>query len=37
MASIDELVTIAETQDHGRIVGKIKELVPEYIGDNNHA
>jgi FlaA1/EpsC-like NDP-sugar epimerase len=35
LAGINELVTIAETQDHGKIVQEIKQLVPEYIGDNN--
>ena len=27
-----ELVNIAKAQNHGQIVQKIKELVPEYIG-----
>jgi len=34
-AGINELVTIAQTQNHGQIVQKIKELVPEYTGENN--
>ncbi|MBN2272216.1 MAG: polysaccharide biosynthesis protein [Sedimentisphaerales bacterium] len=34
-ASINQLVEIARTQCHADIVGKIKELVPEYIGSNN--
>ncbi len=34
-AGINELVEIAQTQDHNKIVQKIKELVPEYIGNNN--
>jgi FlaA1/EpsC-like NDP-sugar epimerase len=33
--SIDELIEIAKTQNHAKIVGKIKELVPEFIGSNN--
>jgi FlaA1/EpsC-like NDP-sugar epimerase len=33
--SINELTTIAGTQSYSRIVEKIKELVPEYIGGNN--
>ena len=36
LAGINELAAIAETQDRDKIVGKIKELVPEYIGDNNN-
>jgi FlaA1/EpsC-like NDP-sugar epimerase len=32
---INELVTIARTQKHSEIVRKIKELVPEYIGENS--
>ncbi len=34
-AGINELVEIAKTQDHKIIVEKVKELVPEYIGNNN--
>jgi len=34
-AGINELVEIAKTQDHRKIVQKVKEIVPEYIGDNN--
>ncbi len=34
-AGITELATMAQTQNYDEIVGKIKELVPEYIGDNN--
>jgi FlaA1/EpsC-like NDP-sugar epimerase len=34
-AGISELVTIADTQDHDKIIEKIKELVPEYSGNNN--
>ncbi len=34
-SGIQELVAVAQTQDHERIVRKVKELVPEYIG-NNH-
>jgi len=33
---ISELLTIAQTQNHIEIVQKIKELVPEYMGGNNH-
>ena len=32
---IEQLAKLAQTQDHDRIVAKIKELVPEYIGSNN--
>jgi len=32
---IEQLVEISETQEHDKIVFKIKELVPEYIGSNN--
>jgi len=35
-AGINELVNISKTQDYGKIVEKIKELVPEYIGDDNN-
>ena len=35
-ASIEGLVAIAKTQTYGEIVRKIKELVPEYTGGNNH-
>ncbi|MHC4616948.1 MAG: polysaccharide biosynthesis protein [Planctomycetota bacterium] len=36
LAGIDELVEVAETQDHDGIVRKIRHLVPEYIAcDNN--
>jgi FlaA1/EpsC-like NDP-sugar epimerase len=34
-AGINELVAIVKTQSHSQIVGKIKELVPEYIGGGN--
>ncbi|UCC22557.1 MAG: polysaccharide biosynthesis protein, partial [Planctomycetota bacterium] len=34
-AGIKELVDIASTQNHSEIVRKVKELVPEYIGENN--
>ena len=34
-AGINELLSVAETQNYNEIVQKIKELVPEYIGDNN--
>lgn len=33
---MEQLTEIAKTQDHGKIVEKIKELVPEYIGNNNN-
>jgi len=35
-AGIDGLVAIAKTQTYDEIVRKIKELVPEYTGGNNH-
>ncbi len=34
-ASIDELLTVAQSQDHLLIAQKVKELIPEYIGNNN--
>ncbi len=34
--AIDELVTIAQTQDYAEIVQKVKELIPEYIGSKNN-
>jgi len=34
-AGINELITVAGTQNYSQIVEKIKELVPEYIGGNN--
>jgi FlaA1/EpsC-like NDP-sugar epimerase len=36
-AGISELVNIAQTQTYSEIVHKIKELVPEYSGGNNHS
>ncbi len=33
---INDLVTIAKTQTYSDIARKIKELVPEYTGGNNH-
>jgi FlaA1/EpsC-like NDP-sugar epimerase len=36
-SGIQELVAIAQTQDHEKIVQKVKELVPEYIGNNRVA
>src|SRR4030042_1786585 len=36
LTGINELVEVAETQDHKKIVEKIKELVPEYLGNNNN-
>ncbi|MGA2093044.1 MAG: polysaccharide biosynthesis protein, partial [Sedimentisphaerales bacterium] len=33
---IDQLVELAKIGDHAAITGKIKELVPEYIGNNNN-
>ncbi|MHC4573715.1 MAG: polysaccharide biosynthesis protein [Planctomycetota bacterium] len=36
VSGIRELVQVAKTQDHSEIVRRIKELVPEYIRDNNH-
>jgi FlaA1/EpsC-like NDP-sugar epimerase len=35
-AGMNELINIAQSQDHDRIVNKIKELIPEYIGDTNN-
>jgi len=35
-SAIEELVTVAQTQDHARIVERIKRLVPEYIGENHN-
>ncbi len=34
-AGMDELLTVAKTASYSEIVQKIKELVPEYIGDKN--
>jgi FlaA1/EpsC-like NDP-sugar epimerase len=34
-AGINELVTVAQTQNYKEIVEKIKELVPEYTGGNS--
>ncbi len=34
-AGINELISVAKTQSYDEIVNKIKELVPEYIGENN--
>ncbi|MHC4113825.1 MAG: polysaccharide biosynthesis protein [Planctomycetota bacterium] len=36
-AGIDELVTLAQTQNYPPIVQKIKQLVPEYISENLNA
>jgi len=35
-AGINELVTVAQTQNYKEIVLKIEELVPEYTGGNSH-
>jgi len=35
-AGIEGLAAIAKTQTHDEIIWKIKELVPEYTGGNNH-
>jgi len=35
-AAIDELVQVAAREDHAQIVRKIKQIVPEYIGDNDN-
>jgi FlaA1/EpsC-like NDP-sugar epimerase len=35
-AGIDELVTIAQSQNYTNITAKIKELIPEYIGTNGN-
>jgi len=37
LSGIKELIDIAKTQDRNAIIRKIKELVPEYSGENNHA
>jgi FlaA1/EpsC-like NDP-sugar epimerase len=34
---IAELVELAKAGDHDEIAGKIRELVPEYIGNNNNS
>jgi hypothetical protein len=35
-ASIDQLIALTRDKaDYNQIVAKIKELVPEYIGNNN--
>ncbi len=34
-SGIEELIEAAHTQDHHKIVEKVKKLVPEYIGENN--
>jgi len=36
LAGISELIDIAKTQDRSQIVSKVKELVPEYMGENNN-
>jgi FlaA1/EpsC-like NDP-sugar epimerase len=36
LAGINDLVIIAQTQDHAKIAQKLKELVPTYIGNSNH-
>jgi FlaA1/EpsC-like NDP-sugar epimerase len=36
-AGINELITLAKSRSHPEIAGKIRELVPEYAGGNNHA
>jgi FlaA1/EpsC-like NDP-sugar epimerase len=35
-AGINELIDITKTQNRSAIVRKIKELVPEYVGNNNN-
>ena len=34
-ASIDEMITIARRQNYNDIIRKVKEFIPEYIGDKN--
>ncbi len=34
---IEELIDLSQTQDHSLIVAKVKELIPEYIGDTHLA
>ncbi len=36
LADINELVAVAQSQDHARITKKIKEIVPTYISNNSH-
>ncbi len=36
-AGINELVAIAQTQNHKQLVQKIKELIPEYTGPNSNS
>jgi FlaA1/EpsC-like NDP-sugar epimerase len=36
-STINDLLEVARTQDHARIAEKVKELVPEYRGENNNA
>jgi hypothetical protein len=33
--NITELITLFKTQQNDKIVGKMKELVPEYISNNS--
>ena len=32
---VDELITLFNSQDNQRIVGKLKEIVPEYVSANS--
>ena len=34
--NIDEMIAIADKQDHSKIVEIIKNLIPEYIGDKSN-
>jgi FlaA1/EpsC-like NDP-sugar epimerase len=34
-ASVERLLFVAQTQDHRKIVEEIKQLIPEYIGENH--
>ena len=36
LSSIEGLVEVSQTQDYDKIVEKVKEIVPEYIGDNTN-
>ena len=36
LAEIEQLVEIAKTQNHKKIVQQVRKLIPEYIGNNNN-
>jgi len=33
---IEELIGVAQTQDHSKIISQIKQFIPEYIGNNHN-